>query len=85
MERPPPELDGARVLRWAISERGAFQYNGDTAVAAMAICQYAGETEFYLFDCAADWTVVGDMTYESIDVIQTRIIWDGEQPVWKEY
>jgi hypothetical protein len=55
------------VLRWTISERGAFHDIGGTPVAAMAICQYPGASIFYLFKCAADWDVIGDWDCESID------------------
>jgi hypothetical protein len=86
MQRPPPELDGAKVLRWAISKRGAFHHIGNTAVAAMAICQYTGSGELYLFKCTADWSVIGDWDCKSIDEgmgIAAQHS-SGERLVWKE-
>jgi hypothetical protein len=68
---PPPKLDGADVLRYAVSERGGY-YDVEGAeaparVMAMAICQYRGDALFYYFSCTADWDVVGDFDCESID------------------
>jgi hypothetical protein len=67
MQRPPPELDNAKVLRWAISARGAFHHIGDTAIAAVAIGQYANSGELYLFKCTVDWNAIGDWDCQSID------------------
>ena len=67
---PPSHLDGARVLHYAISRRGGFHdIKGGTGatVVAMAICNYDGAGEFYLFKCAADWDVVQDWDCASVD------------------
>jgi hypothetical protein len=72
---PPPLLDGARVLHYAISGRGGFYAITDEdgaspqLVAAMAICRYDSEkTErAYLFGCAADWEVISDGLWESVE------------------
>jgi hypothetical protein len=86
MQRPPPELDNAKVLRWAISERGTFHHIGDAAVAAVAICQYTGSSEFYLFKCTSDWNVIGDWDCQSIDECMAIAAQhsNGERLVWKE-
>ena len=85
MQRPPSELDGAKVLRWAISARGAFHYIGDSAIAAMAICQYK-PGEFYLFKCTADWEVIFDWDGQSIDECMEIAAQhsNGERLVWEE-
>ena len=85
MQRPPSELDGAKVLCWAISARGAFYFIGDAAIAAMAICQYA-PGEFYLFKCTAEWTVVFDWDYRSLDECMEAAAQssNGERLVWKQ-
>jgi hypothetical protein len=65
---PPPRLDGARVLHYAISGRGCFYRIGDEPVAAMAICRYDNDGErAYLFKCAADWDVLHDGLWESVE------------------
>jgi hypothetical protein len=72
MDAPPPRLDGARVLRYAISQHGGFYYVGNEAreevpVAAMAICRYDGSDVVYLFKCATDWDVMHDDDCASVD------------------
>jgi hypothetical protein len=65
---PPATLDGARVLYYAISGRGGFYRIGDQLVAAMAICRYDGDGDrAYLFKCAADWDVIHDGLWESVE------------------
>lgn len=70
MAAPPLHLDGARVLRYAISQRGAFYHLGGEAqvpVPAMAICRYDGSDVVYLFKCATDWEVIHDWDCASVD------------------
>jgi hypothetical protein len=75
MVAPPPQLDGARVLRYAISQNGGFYHVGNEAqekvpVAAMAICRYdrgVGGDVVYLFKCATDWDVMHDTDHASVD------------------
>ena len=85
MQQPPPQLDNAKVLRWVISERGAFYFIGEAAVAAMAVCQYV-PGEFYLFKCTADWTVIQDMDHTSLDecLEHAAQFANGERLVWQE-
>lgn len=64
---PPPALDGARVLHYAISGRGGFYQIGNQLVAAMVICRYDGDRKIYLFKCAADWDVIQDADWESVE------------------
>ena len=68
MTSPPPQLDGADVLRYVVSERSGY-YDVEGAdpparVMAMAICQYKGDALFYYFSCTSDWEVVGDLDCE---------------------
>ena len=70
MAAPPPQLDGAHVLRYAISQHGGFHHYGGeppVPVAAMAICRYDGSSDVYLFDCTTDWEVIGDAPWFSVD------------------
>jgi len=70
---PPPLLDGARVLHYAISGRGGFYAIGDEngasrqLVAAMAVCRYDDSGALYLFKCAADWDVIQDTDCASVE------------------
>ena len=87
MHAPPPQLDGARVLRYAISQRGGFYDPDDqpqVTVSAMAICRYDGSSDVYLFDCSSDWEVIGDAPWSTVDEamqIATSHA-NGETPQW---
>jgi hypothetical protein len=86
-ESPPPHLDGALVLRYAISQHGAFYHLGGeahVAVPAMAICRYDGAREVYLFKCDTDWEVIMDTDCDSVDeAMQTAARQaKSETPVW---
>jgi hypothetical protein len=69
MGDPPRRLDGAVVLRWAVSPAGGFDELVGThppvTVAAMAICRYPGQERCYLFKCTREWEVVQDCDCES--------------------
>jgi len=59
------------VLRYVVSRRGGF-YDVVGAepverVVAMAICQYEGASELYLFGCNARWEVVADTDCASVE------------------
>jgi hypothetical protein len=89
MVAPPSHLDGARVLRYAISQRGGFYHVGNEAqvqvpVAAMAICRYDGSEIVYLFKCATDWEVIHDMDWASVDEAMQIAAQqaEGETPEW---
>ena len=75
MKEPPKLIGGARVLRWSeFDDRhrptgscrqivaGVLQ----GPAAGLAICQYEGETAFYLFGCDAEWNTVSDTSHESL-------------------
>src|SRR6266852_3598997 len=77
MEAPPPTLDGARVLRYAVVDDSVVP-TGNTVhrvgnkvlgpAAALAICQQDGEDYFYLFYCDAQWNVVTDTWHQSLEL-----------------
>lgn len=87
MITPPAQLDGAEVLAWTVSPSGCFYVipGGPTPVAAMAICRYSGAGGFYLFKCAADWTVVMDWLCATTDEAKemaaahagTALVWES--------
>lgn len=76
MNPPPRELDGARLLYFAevteaVRPTGKTTHRVDEQVrgpaSGLAICQYAGDSQFYLFYCDADWTVITDTCHMSLD------------------
>ena len=71
---PASTLDGARVLRFAAlngiqpSGKAVVLMNGAPIAppSALAVCQYEGESDVYVFHCAADWSVLGAAHFESL-------------------
>jgi hypothetical protein len=76
MAPPPSLLDGARVIRFAIIDE-RVEPTGQTIhrvgdqvagpAAALVVCQYDGECDFYLFYCDAEWNVVTDTWHETME------------------
>jgi hypothetical protein len=76
MVSPPPVLNGARVLTYAIigadvtpTGNTVHRFHPDGVMgpaAALAICQYEGEKGCYLFYCDTEWNVVTDTWHESL-------------------
>jgi hypothetical protein len=69
-------LDGAQVLRYAVVDNsvahtGACVHRKFNKVigpaAALAICQFDGDNQFYLYYCDAQWKVVTDTCHESLE------------------
>jgi hypothetical protein len=65
---PPPVLDSARVLAYALvdesaiySEQGALFVDGKSLgpVPRLAICQYLEESRIFVFHCDNEWKVLG--------------------------
>jgi hypothetical protein len=76
MKRPPPTLDSANVLEFAILDEsvhftGALHlYRGDTrvgAVPALAICRDPGIDGLLLFHCDENWNVVAAQIWNNSD------------------
>jgi hypothetical protein len=76
MSQPPSELDGAKVLRYTLVDESARptgnckhwvheQMVGPAR--ALAICQYEGETGYYLFSCDSRWQVLTDTWHETME------------------
>ncbi|WP_342048743.1 hypothetical protein [Bacillus sp. OTU530] len=74
----PKELDGAKVIQHtsnSASNRfgtiGILNDNNETIdelpITALAICQYEGSKEYYLFSCDLNWEVIGDFDCDSIE------------------
>jgi hypothetical protein len=75
MNKPPQFLDGAKVLRYCILDEGVSPTGSHTihigdelfTPSAAAVCQYAGNSKFYVFYCDGEWDVVTDMDYDSLN------------------
>jgi hypothetical protein len=68
---PPSEIDGARVLEWAWSERPFGELRDDAGrlvavVHGLAICRYDASPKVYRFSCDANWECQQDADYDSI-------------------
>jgi hypothetical protein len=93
MKPCPPIIGNARVICYtSIDERHRFtgackqvvtgQLMG--AMAGLAICQYEGETAFYLFGCDANWQTVTDTWHETLDDAkhQAEFEYEGVSRTW---
>jgi len=76
MIQPASKLNGARLVCFAeVTDAvrptaGTTHRKGGEALGparGLAICQYAGESYFYLFYCDADWAVLTDMFHLSLE------------------
>lgn len=76
MQKPPTELDGAKVLYYVVltgkhHRTDAIRHfvNGELmgSVSALAVAQYDSSSEAYLFHCNADWEVITDDLVDSPD------------------
>ncbi|MGD0014224.1 MAG: hypothetical protein ABSD56_07350 [Bryobacteraceae bacterium] len=52
--------------------------------AGLAICQYEGETAYYLFGCDADWNTVTDTWHETLEgaLQQAEFEYEGISRTW---
>src|SRR5437016_4661827 len=75
MNQPPKEIDGARLICFAEvtsavrpTARTSHRKGGEVLgpVKGLAICQYSGESSFYLFYCGEDWMVLTDTFHLSL-------------------
>lgn len=64
------------------------QVNGQkvASVAALAICQYSGTKDFYIFFCDSDWEVLTDLCRETMDAAlgQAEFEYREISKHWKE-
>lgn len=73
----PIELDGTKVMNITNNsidnQYGYIEIVDDDRIlvdkipiTAVAICQYEGSNEYYLFSCDLNWEDIGDMDYDCI-------------------
>lgn len=76
MKSAPDEIGGARVVLFTpIDERHRHTGNCRQVVAGelmgpaggLAICQYEGETSYYLFGCDEGWDTLTDTWHETLE------------------
>jgi hypothetical protein len=53
-------------------------------MAGLAICQYPGMSEFYLFGCDAEWNTVTDTFHETLEEAkhQAEFEYEGTRTTW---
>ena|SRR3989442_13044438 len=95
MNQPPAEIDGARLVCFAevsavIRPTAATTHRRDGQILGpargLAICQYPGESSFYLFYCDEDWTVRTDTFHFSLEDAkhQAEFEYDGISKHWRD-
>jgi hypothetical protein len=75
MKERPTKLDGAALLHFTMAADGSdlgivrdLDADQEIAIQALAICRYADSSDqVYLFACDANWTVRGDLLYDSVE------------------
>ena len=81
MGERPDLLDGARVLAFAVVDSTVVPTGGTThrigtdvlgPAAGLAIAQYDGDGQFYLFYCDPSWEVVTDTCHPSWELAQEQ-------------
>jgi hypothetical protein len=94
MPPPPKQLSGASVLLWTDDVRqthstGRTVHRAGGAVlgpaAALAICQYDNDSQYYLFYCDENWSVQTDTCHASIDEAQAQaeFEYEGVSALWR--
>jgi hypothetical protein len=77
----PDKIDGAKVIYFSnIDSRhkttgSNSQYMGNSPmglVGGLAICQYEGKTDFYLFYCDSDWNAMNNILCSTLDKAKER-------------
>src|ERR1700759_1205068 len=93
MRPPPRQIDGANVLLWiadlAVRPTGRTTHRFGSAVlgpaAALAICQYDGDSQFCLFYCDVDWKARTDTCHSSLQDAkhQAEFEYEGVTELWQ--
>ena len=77
----PDRLDNADVLEFSNLGNWETIKGDDRIVRYFAICQYPGDSKYYLFFCAGqeyDFDVIIDDLEESIDICKERVSQYGD-------
>ena len=91
MNKPPPMLDGARVLWWTWSGDVPFgelpgAADEDRLIFGFAVCQYDSGA-IYRFTCNKQWQVVQDMDHDNEEDAKADILmqYDVSRVMWQKY
>lgn len=93
MDRPPESIDGARLVRWTVIDE-RHRPTGNCAqivdgvlqgpAAGLAICQYEGDSAYYLFGCDFEWNSATDTYHERLEdaLGQAEFEYEGVTATW---
>jgi hypothetical protein len=95
MKSAPKQIDGAKVVCFAVigfhvqPTGNCKQIAGGVlqeAAVGVAICQYEGDSGFYLFGCDQDWQSVTDTWHENLEAAkkQAEFEYAGISEVWQQ-
>jgi hypothetical protein len=90
----PIEIDGARLICFAeitdaIGPTAKTTHSRGAEILGpargLAICQFAGDSQFHLFYCDEDWTVLTDTCHMTLDEAkdQAQFEYDGISKCWR--
>lgn len=96
MIKPPEQVGGAKVVLYTkIDERHDHTGNCKQIVAGvlmraafgLAICQYEGEENYYLFGCDENWNTLTDTWHETLEEAkeQAEFEYEGTHQTWQNY
>ena len=96
MKDAPESIDGAKVILFTpIDQRR--HHTGDCRqvvagvlqgqAAGIAICQYEGNEDYYLFGCDATWRSVTDTYHQTIEeaISQAEFEYEGVTATWRRH
>ena len=94
MNQAPIEIDGARLICFAeitdaIGPTAKTTHSRGAEILGpargLAICQFAGDSQFHLFYCDEDWTVLTDTCHMTLDEAkdQAQFEYDGISKCWR--
>jgi hypothetical protein len=94
MNPPPKQLGGANVICYAVITSEIKPTGGCRQIvagvlqgpaSALAICQYDGENNFYLFGCDENWQDVTDTWHETLEDAkhQAEFEYTGVSNAWQ--
>ena len=80
MNPPPREIGGLKVVLYSPIDERHVPTNACRHVVGvprgpaigLAICQYEGDTSFYLFGCDAKWSSITDTWHETLDAAMSQ-------------
>jgi hypothetical protein len=95
MNPAPREISGARVICYS-SLDSRHRHTGNCkqivagilqgAAAGLAVCQYPGEDDFFLFGCDAAWNCVTDTWHQTLEEAlgQAEFEYEGVSQTWQK-